>query len=182
MRKPSKMNDTQLVLLSHATQRDDGAILPPPPSLTASEEVINKSLQLLMERNLIEERDIKPGDAIWRSDGDRDMGLYLTDAGLEAIGLGPDSNAVKPADGETPDRDVEIAGPPPTSKSPSKVSMVMDLMRRDGGASLDEIVAVTDWLPHSARAALTGLRKKGHAIEREKVDGVSRYRLTEAAH
>ena len=29
-----------------------------------------------------------------------------------------------------------------------------------------EMVAVTAWQPHTMRAALTGLRKKGHAIER----------------
>lgn len=40
------------------------------------------------------------------------------------------------------------------------------LLTREGGASLDELTAATGWQPHSCRAFLTGLRKKGWAIER----------------
>lgn len=56
--------------------------------------------------------------------------------------------------------------------------LVLDLLMRQEGASLDELVAATGWLPHSARAALTALRKKRHAIERIRIDGVTRYRVT----
>lgn len=66
-------------------------------------------------------------------------------------------------------------------KTPSKSQLVFDLLRRKEGATLDELVAATGWLPHSARAALTGLRKKGHVITRTKEDGVSRYTASEAA-
>lgn len=52
---------------------------------------------------------------------------------------------------------------------------MLSLLRRETGASLDELVAATGWLPHTTRAALTGLRKKGHAIDRQTVEGVSRY-------
>jgi hypothetical protein len=38
------------------------------------------------------------------------------------------------------------------------------------------MVAATCWLPHTTRAALTGLRKKGYAIDSDKVDGVRTYR------
>jgi len=38
-------------------------------------------------------------------------------------------------------------------------------------------VAATGWLPHTTRAALTGLRKKGHAIARDRVEGVTRYAI-----
>ena len=36
----------------------------------------------------------------------------------------------------------------------------------------------TGWLPHTTRAILTGLRKKGLQVEKLKVDGVTRYRIT----
>lgn len=39
------------------------------------------------------------------------------------------------------------------------------------------MVAVTGWLPHTARAVLSGLRKKGHAISKAKQDGVTRYSI-----
>lgn len=66
-------------------------------------------------------------------------------------------------------------------KRPTKQSMVIELLQRDSGASLAELVEATGWLPHTARAALTGLRKKGHAIERTSVDGETRYRIVAAA-
>jgi hypothetical protein len=63
------------------------------------------------------------------------------------------------------------------SEPVSKTDRVLEMLRGEEGASLDELVAATGWLPHSARAALTGLRKKGHAIERRKVEDVTRYFL-----
>ncbi len=59
----------------------------------------------------------------------------------------------------------------------SKSNHVLDLLRRPGGAPLGKIVAATGWLPHTARAALTGLKRKGHALVSEKSDGVRRYRI-----
>ena len=38
--------------------------------------------------------------------------------------------------------------------------------------------AATGWLPHTTRAALTGLKKKGHAVTSTKTDGARTYRLT----
>lgn len=62
----------------------------------------------------------------------------------------------------------------------SKIDGVIALLKNEQGATLDQIVAATNWQPHSARAVLTGLKKKGHAITREKVDGVSSYRIIAA--
>jgi len=38
------------------------------------------------------------------------------------------------------------------------------------------MVEATGWLPHTARAALTGLKKKGHEVTSVKSDGVRTYR------
>jgi DNA-binding IclR family transcriptional regulator len=59
----------------------------------------------------------------------------------------------------------------------TKQSLVLELLHQDGGASLVAIVAATGWLPHTARAALTGLRKQGHTIARDKVAGETRYAI-----
>jgi DNA-binding IclR family transcriptional regulator len=61
---------------------------------------------------------------------------------------------------------------------PSKPQQILDLLNRDCGATLVELATLANWLPHSARAYLTGLRKKGHVIDSDKVDGVRRYRLS----
>lgn len=54
----------------------------------------------------------------------------------------------------------------------TKQDQIASLLLRDEGATLDQMVAATGWLPHTTRAALTGLRKKGYAIDSDKVDGV----------
>jgi hypothetical protein len=66
-----------------------------------------------------------------------------------------------------------------TDKRPSRVTkqdQIASLLFRDEGATLDQMVAATGWLPHTTRAALTGLRKKGYAIDSDKIDGVPTYR------
>jgi hypothetical protein len=68
--------------------------------------------------------------------------------------------------------------PASQSKRGSKSEKVIALLKRDLGASLPEITKATGWLPHSARAVLTGFRKKGFAIDKAKVDGLTRYRIT----
>ena len=60
---------------------------------------------------------------------------------------------------------------------PTKHQQVIDLLNRDDGASLEELSALANWLPHSTRAYLTGLKNKGHVIDSDKVDGVRRYRI-----
>lgn len=66
-------------------------------------------------------------------------------------------------------------------KRETKNDKVLALLTRENGATLEELVAATGWLPHTARAAMTGLKKKGHTIERIKVDGVSRYSIVKSA-
>lgn len=61
-------------------------------------------------------------------------------------------------------------------KRPSKQQLLADLLVRDSGATLDQMIAATGWLPHTTRAALTGLKKKGYALSSDKVEGVRTYR------
>ena len=74
-------------------------------------------------------------------------------------------------------RDPEVARPALTEPRINKSDLVIRLLRRTGDAKLDEMVAATDWLPHTTRAALTGLKKKGHRLTSEKADGMRRYRI-----
>ena len=71
-------------------------------------------------------------------------------------------------------------GPKQTDKLQSKASLVLNLLGRECGSTLEQLVAATGWLPHTTRAALTGIRKKGHDLSSEKVDGVRTYRVTPA--
>jgi Protein of unknown function (DUF3489) len=65
-----------------------------------------------------------------------------------------------------------------TPRQGSKLSTLIDLLGRKKGAGIEDLVAATGWLPHTTRAALTGLRKRGYAIERERSEkGGSLYRI-----
>ena len=63
----------------------------------------------------------------------------------------------------------------------TKQAHVVALLERDTGATLDELIAATGWLPHTTRAALTGLRHKGFVLDRGKrADGTTVYRISSA--
>ena len=63
----------------------------------------------------------------------------------------------------------------------TKTDSVIRLLRRASGATIAQLQKATGWQPHSVRAALTGLRKKGHDVQRDKnARGVSVYRITKA--
>jgi hypothetical protein len=69
---------------------------------------------------------------------------------------------------------------PSPAKSVSKQDQVLALLRRRDGASIDEIVAATDWQPKSARGFLSGAVKKRLGIEvvsDKGADGVRRYHV-----
>jgi DNA-binding IclR family transcriptional regulator len=65
------------------------------------------------------------------------------------------------------------------AKPQTKSDAVIALLDRAKGATLDEICKATNWQPHSARAFMTGLRKRGFVFAREQraEEGTS-YRIT----
>jgi hypothetical protein len=68
------------------------------------------------------------------------------------------------------------AAPEGEPKATTKQQQLAALVVRDEGATLDQMIAATGWLPHTTRAALTGLKKKGYVISSDKVDGIRTYR------
>ena len=69
----------------------------------------------------------------------------------------------------------------PAPATRNKTATVIALLEREEGATLAELIAATGWLPHTTRAALTGLRKKGHVIERSKRGEDTCYRIALSA-
>jgi hypothetical protein len=65
-------------------------------------------------------------------------------------------------------------------KGTSKLDTLVALLRSPNGASIDELATATAWQKHSVRGALAGtLKKKGHVISSDVIDGVRRYRIAE---
>jgi hypothetical protein len=172
-----RLSDAQSILLAYAAQRDGGSLLPLPDTLAGKAACAQKSIAALVKRGLAEERETNDGAAACRVDGDLNYGVFVTAAGLAAIGIEADA----PDDGSG--GTATAVAPAPGAKPPhaTKVAGVVALLERDGGATLAELVTATGWLPHTTRAALTGLRKKGHAIVRTSRGGTSSYRVVAGA-
>lgn len=43
-------------------------------------------------------------------------------------------------------------------------------MSTEEGATIDNLIGAANWLPYTARAALTGLRKRGYVIQLERAE------------
>jgi hypothetical protein len=63
----------------------------------------------------------------------------------------------------------------------SKQKLVMNMLAAPSGASLTALTEATNWLPHTTRAVITGLRKRGYTIERTRDGGITTYRIVESA-
>ena len=81
-----KLTDTQLAILSAAARRDTGTVLPLPKTLKANKGAAANTIRSLIKRGLIAEQRAKAKDTIWREEGDARLTLFITDAGLVAIG------------------------------------------------------------------------------------------------
>jgi hypothetical protein len=185
----TKFTDTQLCILSKAAQRDDGAVMLPEHVKGGAAQAVTAKL---IDGGLVEEVEGGPDLPVWRRDEEgRPVALRITKAGLKAIGIEEDGPVVEgdgKADiGSTPegaDRAEEgrAQGRAAWPRAGSKQGLLIEMLAREGGASMDELTAATGWLPHTTRAALSGLRKKGHAITRAKrEDGKTAYRICSRA-
>ena len=62
----------------------------------------------------------------------------------------------------------------------TNLSTVLTLVERGEGATSAELVGAAGWQAHTVRAALSGLRQKGHVIEISKYDRLNRYHAASA--
>jgi len=195
---PPKLNDTQLVVLSAAAQRGDHALLPFPQSLTVKGTALDKVVATLRKRNLIEERRITDGAPEWRRDEDsRAYGLFITTAGLLALGIEEaDKDRLSVVAAAMPrKRKTATARPKPQAASPaaskpraapakSKQDLVIQMLRRQSGVTIDDIVAKTGWQRHSVRGFFSGLVRKKldlPLVSDVGKDGMRRYHIAAVA-
>jgi hypothetical protein len=175
-----KLTDAQLVMLSAAAQRED-LCLTAPDKLKGA--ILAKVGEKLVKLGLVREVRTKAGVPVWRRDDAGSFALELTAAGLKAIAVEDDSDeagAPREAPQPLPKPDAiqacghDVLGEQAKALTPragSKLSQVIDLLQRLNGATILHLTEATGWLPHTTRAALTGLRKRGYAVIRERIDG-----------
>ena len=170
-----KLTDTHLVILSAAAQRQDGAVLPLPKSLKIKGGTVTKTLESLRKKGLLEEQPATPDMDTWReAENGRRMMLVITEAGLKAIEGGPEGKPdQKPAVKKRrpkkrrgrAEKKAVISKPkskksPPTVRQGTKQALLIDLLKRKKGATIDEAVEALGWQPHSVRGAISGALKK----------------------
>jgi hypothetical protein len=187
----------QLLILTTAAQRPDHMVLPLPPTIRVRGGAQRNLLGALLKMELVAEVPVDDGTLAWRTDeAGQHHGLRITATGLAAAGVSGEAAA------ESTDTDAdneEVAGSAgsdaaaveePVAERGSqeasprhptgKLGEVLQAISAEAGATLSEITTLTGWLPHTARAAVTGLRKRGFGVALIQQNGRKAYRLTAA--
>jgi hypothetical protein len=202
-----KLSDTQLLILSSASQRTDhAAVLPVNLKGSAAKKVVDR----LLNEKLLQERPAKDDMPVWRrGDDNKPYSMRITKAGLRAIevqeaagtsdhhaGANPGEGAaavmrreVKSSErsGRTKRTVAKIAAlsakairvPSDRAKGGSKQDKIVALLQRPEGVTLDALIRETRWQKHSLRGFLAGTVRKKLKLPllSEKIDGVRNYRI-----
>ncbi len=176
----TKLSDTQAVILSAASQRDDGAVLPLPETLKIKGGAVDKVLGSLKAKGLIGHQGAPRGDD--------PPPLRITRAGFHAIGIETEDDAPQgatpvdtgatTADAGTPAPEASRAATPakrktraakrgnaapaekPTLRAGTKQAKMIEMLKRPKGATIEQIAAATGWQHHTIRGAISGALKK----------------------
>jgi len=190
----TKLSDTQSVILSAASQRDDGAVLPLPETLKIKGGAVDKVLGSLKAKGLIDHQGAPRGDdppplritraglqAIGVETGDdasegatpADTGATSADAGADATGApatvtqadsaaAPAKRRAKAKAAKAKSARPEKAAPAdkPTPRTGTKQALMIEMLKRPEGATVEQIAEVTGWQHHTIRGAISGALKK----------------------
>ena len=180
-----KLTDTQRNVLTSACERPDG-IATRPATLNRSAAV--KVAAKLIDQALVQEVPAKLGAPVWRLDeAGRAFSLKILKAGRALVRAAAKQAAPPLVSALAAAKAAEVAGSALAAadqpKPGSKRTLILALMQREQGATITDLIGATGWLPHTTRAALTGLRKSGVAIARTRAPEAeaSVYRIEQVA-
>ena len=169
-----KLTDSQLIVLAAAAARDDGVASVPAKLNRAAASKVGSSL---VTRKLMREIKAKPDMPVWREDEDAcRYSLVITAAGRKAIGVEDEgqegATESSPAKSRNKRKATErVAAQKKPFRDGSKSALLVKMLSAKNGVTLQVMEDAMGWLPHTMRAALTGLRKKGFAITRDRQPG-----------
>jgi hypothetical protein len=185
----TRLSDTQAVILSAAAQRDDGAILPLPETLKIKGGAVDKVLGSLKTKGLIAHQGAPRGDnppplRITRA-GLKAIGVGAEDDAPEAAtpadtGATPADSGVQATDAAAAATVADAVATPtkrrakakstkvekaasadkPTPRAGTKQALMIELLKRPEGATVEQIAAATGWQHHTIRGAISGALKK----------------------
>ncbi len=178
----NKLTDDQVAFLRSGFQRADHCVV----SSTGKAAGAKKSAAKMIDSGWLKEIRAKPGSPVRRIDAETgtSYSLKLTAAGLKVIPANDEQGSTSDRTPSAPCGDEgndgkeapalkaegqEAQSLRPSFREGSKLAAVMAMLARDGGVMIDELSAAMKWLPHSTRAVLTGLRKRGVLVARRKM-------------
>jgi hypothetical protein len=148
----TKLSPSQRDLLARATDAPDGAVDAPQDAKAAIAALIKRGLMI----------------SIPQAEGP--SRLTITEAGRAAI-----------ADGGGQDPSVKTLPEAPSARTAhtGKIAVLIGLLRQDGGANIEAMMAATGWQAHSVRGAISGAVKKklGLTVLSEKTEAGRLYRI-----
>jgi hypothetical protein len=185
----TRLSDTQLVILTAAAQRADLSVLPLPETLKLTGGALTKVMDSLRTKGLIRviETDGRPQRVVLTSEGMAAIGVEREDEGQTTAAADADTGPT-PADGGTsaeapaPAAKADSAATPakrkakakakstkpgkaapakkPAPRTGTKQALMIEMLTRPEGATVEQIAEATGWQHHTVRGAISGALKK----------------------